>query len=161
MKKNHAPLRVRPHAETAVEILVQRHHAHAVEQRYEHEGYDQITYDESTYHLHVGEAVGCYRAGHRYERHARYGRSDHSQAPPLPQWVRLPPVETRVVCTPRCASPPRIKQRYMRLPLSLPLPGLISVSIFSFQILFGQIYDSGAKANSLAFCPAGSIFEYV
>ncbi len=94
---------VRPHAETAVEILVQRHHAHAVEQRYEHEGYDQITYDESTYHLHVGEAVGCYRAGHRYERHARYGRSDHSQRRHCPVGSSAAREETRVVCTPRCA----------------------------------------------------------
>ena len=85
------------HAEPVVEILVERHHFHLIEERDQHEGDDHLPYRESQHHLHVGEGVGGHRSGHRNEGHARYGCADHGQSGHIPWSAAVAREETGVV----------------------------------------------------------------
>ena len=91
------PRAVGAHAEPVVEILVERHHFHLIEERDQHEGDDHLPYRESQHHLHVGEGVSGHRSGHRNEGHARYGCADHGQSGHIPWSAAVAREETGVV----------------------------------------------------------------
>ena len=91
------PRAVGAHAEPVVEILVERHHFHLIEERDQHEGDDHLPYRESQHHLHVGEGAGGHRPGHRNEGHARYGCADHGQSGHIPWSAAVAREETGVV----------------------------------------------------------------
>ena len=76
---------VRQHTETSVEILIERHHIHLVEQRNQHESDDQVTHEEAQHHLHIRETIGCNRAGNRDECYARNCSTHHCKCSDVPR----------------------------------------------------------------------------
>ena len=61
---------VRGDAEAVFQIAVDGDQVHLVEKRHQHEGYDQLSGNESECHLHIAES-GC-------RDHARHGNERHA-----------------------------------------------------------------------------------
>ena len=70
---------VRRDAETALQILVDRHEPHPVKKRNQHERDHELPRHEPERHLQIGELAGLHPARNRHESHSRDARSDHRE----------------------------------------------------------------------------------
>ena len=90
---------MRGDTEAVVQILVERDHAQAVEERNEHEGHDELPDGKARDHLHVGKGIDGHRSGHRDEGHARNGGADHGEGGHVPRRAAVAGEESGIVGT--------------------------------------------------------------
>ncbi len=96
-EKEPGPRMVGRRAEARIEVLVERHHVQAVEERNQHESHRALPHGEAEHHLHVGERIVGHRAWHRYERDARHGAADHGESRHVPGRAAVAREETGIV----------------------------------------------------------------
>ena len=96
-KEKPGPRAIRREAEPVLEILINRNQIHAVEQRHQHVGDEQLPHDEPQYHLQIRESAGGHHTGHRDEGHPRNHGTDHGESHHIPGRLAIAHEKTLIV----------------------------------------------------------------
>lgn len=84
-------------SEPLLQVAVNGHQIHPVEERDQHESNDQLSGHEAQYHLQVGESTAGHHARHGYEGHTRYTGADHGKSHHVPRGFAIADEEAGII----------------------------------------------------------------
>ena len=84
-------------SEPLLQVAVNGHQIHPVEERDQDEGNNQLSGHKAQYHLQVGESAAGHHAWHGYEGYSRYTGADHGKSHHVPRGFAIAHKEAGII----------------------------------------------------------------